>query len=595
VETIFQICLSNSLVALVLAAGLAARGGRPAFVHALWVLVLIKLVTPPLLRVPLAPDSARALLTEVQMLVAPAPPVHSAPTRYPGMLDDYYTWRYWGGSGIGLQAGSRSTPNPAAIAGAKAPRRAVVGRVSVPSPQASAMPLRAAIAARPDDLLRRIATRTPSSSHALVLAVWLGIAALWWGLAAARLRKFRRLLQSASRASAELQDQTRRLADRLSLRRAPEVWLVPAAIPPMLWAMGTRPMLLVPAALLGRLGADRRAAILVHELAHMKRRDHWIRLLEIVVSGLYWWNPLVWWSRRALREAEEQCCDGWVVWALPECARSYATTILDTVDYLAEAPDLDPLVGTALTSAHQLMRRLLQIVGGTTSKHLCWPGTMALVGLVLLVLALGPACSPRRFFKAVDLGTLGGRQTRPIRLNDRGQVIGYSSVSEEFREGRAPVASHVFRTAPCRPIDRANDDLNALVGAGDDLPGRIVSAVGINRSGQVLVHMKLPPDPNVLFNPVNTNRTFRIDGRRVIELNPDSKPKPFQIYNDSGRVPGMRVAHRLLPERSRPSGTIKDMRFMDVLGFRTLPDQPLDLARDDIGHCDWIGSISPST
>ena len=67
--------------------------------------------------------------------------------------------------------------------------------------------------------------------------------------------------------------------------------------------------------------------LLLHELAHLKRRDHWVRWLELVVAGLYWWHPVVWWARRALREAEEQCCDAWVVWAMPDRSRTYASCL----------------------------------------------------------------------------------------------------------------------------------------------------------------------------------------------------------------------------------------------------------------------------
>jgi beta-lactamase regulating signal transducer with metallopeptidase domain len=253
---------------------------------------------------------------------------------------------------------------------------------SVPSPQTGASPVKAAIVPGPRELLGKIASYLPYSSDALALAFWLGTASLWWCLTASRLARFGRLLQSAEHASAELQEQADTLALRLGIKRAPQLWLVPAAIPPMLWGLGPRSKLLLPAGLSDRLTADGRAAILVHELAHLKRRDHWIRLLEFVVTGLYWWNPLVWWSRRGLRDAEEQCCDGWVVWALPASARSYASSILDTVDYLAEAPTFEPVVGTALTSAGHLKRRLLKILGGMTSKDLSWPAAVTLLGLI---------------------------------------------------------------------------------------------------------------------------------------------------------------------------------------------------------------------
>ena len=52
-------------------------------------------------------------------------------------------------------------------------------------------------------------------------------------------------------------------------------------------------------------------AVLAHELAHLKRRDHWVRRLEAIVLGLYWWYPGAWWARRQLERAEEECCDAW--------------------------------------------------------------------------------------------------------------------------------------------------------------------------------------------------------------------------------------------------------------------------------------------
>jgi len=581
VETIFQICLSNSLVALVLAVlatGVAAVGRRPALVHALWVLVLVKLVTPPLVSVSSLSATVRAL--------------RSAPETQSGKPREYDTWRYRERSKSAAAAAASSSrqlevARPATgVPGGMARLVAKAAEINAkPLLQASTTPQRtttATLLTRLGELLRRVVTSTPSSSQAWALAFWLGIALLWWGLTAIRLRKFRRLLRSASLVSAEVQDQTRSLATRLGLRRVPEVWLVPSAIPPMLWALGTRPRLLVPAALLARLGADQQAALLVHELAHMKRRDHWIRLLEIGVTGLHWWNPLVWWSKRALREAEEQCCDAWVVWALPGSARSYASTILDTVEYLAEAPNLDPLAGTALTSATQLRRRLIQILRGSTSKHLSWTATMTLVGLTFVVLSMGPAYPSRRFFKAMDLGSLGGNRTVPVMLNDRGEVIGQSDLTPIDRDDLRSM-QHAFRTAPGRPINRATDDLNVLLGPPYELSNHVY-VLGINNSGQLVTAVYQPAPPSRGFaRDRDTHRGFRIDGSRVIELDPDVSPQTIAI-NDAGQVAGIATRERVFPEGTRPRGTPPSMKFYDEVGFLTPPNQPLDLARDEIGH-----------
>ena len=49
-----------------------------------------------------------------------------------------------------------------------------------------------------------------------------------------------------------------------------------------------------------RLDATAQEAILAHELAHVRRKDHWVRLLELVVTTLFWWHPAVWWACRRI-------------------------------------------------------------------------------------------------------------------------------------------------------------------------------------------------------------------------------------------------------------------------------------------------------
>ncbi len=591
-ETFFQICLSNSLVALVLAVlatAVAAVGRRPALVHALWVLVLVKLVTPPLVSVSSSSATMRHLFVRARTAIA-----REAPARLPAEAPtskrrEYYTWRYWerpkSAAADDLAWAKHAGTNPRireiveqrALWVAKAAET-----VTIPSPHSAPISPRAAegLLTRLGLLVKGVVTAVPRSSQAWALVLWMGIALLWWALTAARIRKFQRLLQSGTLASEELQEQTRSLAARLGVKRVPEVWLVPAAIPPMLWALAARPLLVVPSALLSRLDTDKRASLLVHELAHVKRRDHWIRLLEIAVTGLHWWNPLVWWSKKALREAEERCCDAWVVWALPGSARSYASTILDTADFLAEAPHLEPLAGTALTSATQLRRRLIEILSGTTGRHLSWTGTMTLFGLTLLVLAMGPVYPSRRFFRAMDLGSLGGGWTEPRMLNDRAQVVGQSHLIP-FERGDVRTTHRAFRTAPGRPIDPINDELNGLLGLPSEL-SQDVFVMGINNAGQVVVDAIQPRDQR---RPVfrDVHRGFRIDGRRAIELDPEACPRPIAI-NDAGQVAGVASRERVLTGAERPLTTPRDMKFYDEVGFRTPPNQPLVLARDQIGH-----------
>ena len=68
--------------------------------------------------------------------------------------------------------------------------------------------------------------------------------------------------------------------------RVPEILVIPETTVPMLWCLG-RPRLLLPGRLVETLGAESWKGILAHELGHLRRRDHWVRRLELL-AGLFW-------------------------------------------------------------------------------------------------------------------------------------------------------------------------------------------------------------------------------------------------------------------------------------------------------------------
>ena len=112
--------------------------------------------------------------------------------------------------------------------------------------------------------------------------------------------------------------------------------------------LGWRPRLILPRELWKSLDDHQRATLIIHELAHLRRGDHHLRFFELLVTALYWWHPVLWWARRALRDVEEQCCDAWVVWALPDAAKSYAETLLETLDFLNQSRPRRAAVGQRL-------------------------------------------------------------------------------------------------------------------------------------------------------------------------------------------------------------------------------------------------------
>jgi beta-lactamase regulating signal transducer with metallopeptidase domain len=357
VDDLLNLGLSNALAAallalIALAAGMCCR--RPALTHGLWLLVLLKLVTPPLVFIPVTWPTA------------------AEPTR----LDD---------------TSVTQAPSPALEEDSLPPlpneeRSEVVVLSAVPVIEEPA----ALAPAAPDAVTPELVNEPPLWPRVLPI-VWVLGSLGWFTLACWRLHRFRRLLKHVQPASAALQERARRLAGQLGLARFPTLGLLPGRLAPMLWAGGGAPRLLVPAKLLPLLDDEQLDTLLAHELAHLRRRDHWVRALEFVVLGLYWWHPIVWYARRELREAEEQCCDAWVVSTLPGAGRTYATALVDTLDFLSTAPPAVPLLASGLGQVSDLKRRLTMIMRGTTPRALSWPGCLVVLATGAFFLPLLPA------------------------------------------------------------------------------------------------------------------------------------------------------------------------------------------------------------
>jgi beta-lactamase regulating signal transducer with metallopeptidase domain len=375
VDTLLHAALSNAAVAVVLAVIVTVFGRisrRPALVHSLWLIVLLKLLTPPLW-----PVSVSWLIRSQEGQVtadsfALEPSVHPEPgdpvarvtlgeEKADGVPDET--------AASSARAAALPGPSPLSL---KAPPAAIP-----PSPPEPLNPAAAATFSAP-------------SLQAWLVTIWLSGSAWWLALAGYRIYRFHRLLRYTQPAPAKVQERARRLAKRVGLGRCPGIWVVPAPVSPLLWALAGEARLLVPASLLERLTAEQWDTLLAHELAHLRRRDHWVRILELACLALYWWYPAVWWARRELREVEEQCCDAWVVWALPGAAGTYATALVEAVTYLSGARCALPLAASGIGPMRLLKRRLNMIMRGTTPRSLSAAGSLAVLCLAAILLPLCP-------------------------------------------------------------------------------------------------------------------------------------------------------------------------------------------------------------
>jgi beta-lactamase regulating signal transducer with metallopeptidase domain len=345
---IVQVLAENTVVALAIAlvAWLASCAGRPALVHVAWLIVLVKLLTPPLWRVP------------VWTAAVPDAPV---PVQAPVVTDE------------------------PSFAHAMPP-------AEPPAEPAEETILPDLVEQEPPILTSTVLPTIDAVQVAF--AIWLAGAAIALLVALVRIARFRRLLSAAWPVDAEVQAEVDALAATLGVTRPPQAMVVSERVSPMLWFAGVgRPRLVLPADLMQTMTAPQRAGVIAHELAHLRRRDHWVRLLEFAVTVLLWFHPLVWIARRGLREAEEQCCDAWAVSVLPAGRRTYADAIVSAIELISSTGRL-PVGASGLGHVGSLRRRLTMIVTQSPPKSLSLVGrvvALALLAAVLVAPVLGQA------------------------------------------------------------------------------------------------------------------------------------------------------------------------------------------------------------
>jgi beta-lactamase regulating signal transducer with metallopeptidase domain len=147
-----------------------------------------------------------------------------------------------------------------------------------------------------------------------------------------------------------------------------------------------RPRILLPETALTWTASRQRAALL-HEAAHVARRDCLARWIADLALAFYWMNPLAWIARRAMIVEQEQACDDFVLIRETDSA-DYASQLLEIVRGLGQTP---PPSALAMAHPSTLETRIRAIVDETRDRR-SLSGLQAARGLGLMVFSL-IACS----------------------------------------------------------------------------------------------------------------------------------------------------------------------------------------------------------
>ena len=217
-------------------------------------------------------------------------------------------------------------------------------------------------------------------------------------------------------------------------------------VPTVLGAI--RPVILLPATAVTGLSTSQLEAILAHELAHVRRHDYLVNLLQTAIETLLFYHPVVWWVSRRIRDERENCCDD-VASAVCGDRIEYAQALVRMDEIRGTTPQL--AVAATGGSLLQRVRRLVAAPGRTSGegRRPWWLGGAIPLSLLLLATSCMPFVSGEADGISSDDGpstyvvVWGAIMDRPLadrlladssKLDDQDGTVFHSTDADRLRE-----------------------------------------------------------------------------------------------------------------------------------------------------------------
>ncbi len=226
---------------------------------------------------------------------------------------------------------------------------------------------------------RTVSFVEPALPH--IVTGWIfGVFALsLWHLGGwAQLQKLRKKM--VKQVDAQLVNKLNILAKKLGVTQSVE--LLESALVQIPTVVGwLRPVILLPASAFTGLSTEQLEAILAHELAHIKRFDYLVNMMQTIVEILGFYHPAVWWLSHKIRVERENCCDDLAV-----------TVTKDRICYARALTSLEEIRGrgelAVAAAGGNLLSRIRRLIGKDSSeKTFSWiPAIMVILLLIILII-----------------------------------------------------------------------------------------------------------------------------------------------------------------------------------------------------------------
>ncbi|HZU28766.1 MAG TPA: M56 family metallopeptidase [Bryobacteraceae bacterium] len=185
------------------------------------------------------------------------------------------------------------------------------------------------------------------------------------------------LRRAGEPAGTSLIDTASRLARHMKVMRPVRVLMSAVVDSPAVIGF-LRPAILVPAASLVSLSAGQLEAVLAHELAHIRRHDYLVNLLQSIAETLFFYQPAVWWVSARIRDERELCCDDLAVEICGD-PLGYARALTQLERFRATAPRL-----AVASAGGKLMYRIQRLAGVRDEPRASRAPAVLAIGVAIL-------------------------------------------------------------------------------------------------------------------------------------------------------------------------------------------------------------------
>ena len=171
------------------------------------------------------------------------------------------------------------------------------------------------------------------------------------------------------------------LVAKLNIGRSVELRETARIVTPMVVGV-LQPVVLVPIGLMARLSVQQVEAVLAHELAHIRRHDYFVNLVQSFVEVVYFFHPALWWLSARIRTEREHCCDD-LAMAVCDDRLSLAHALVRVAEFRHESA----LVVAFAANKPLLLRRVRRVLGVAEPSPRRLSGYLPMAVVLLSLLA----------------------------------------------------------------------------------------------------------------------------------------------------------------------------------------------------------------